>query len=43
MSALTAEDRQALLDGTRKLLSSRSSLPAVRAAMETEDGYDASL
>lgn len=40
---LTAEERTALRDSVRRLLSDQSSEAAVRATMETERGYDPQL
>src|SRR5215469_16544212 len=43
MATLTAEDRTALTDGVRRLFADFSSEAQVRAAMETEAGYDPAL
>ena len=43
MVTLAAEDRTALTDALRRLLSDKSTEADVRRAMETPDGFDASL
>ena len=43
MAAITAEDRQALVDSLRRLLEDKSSEADVRRTMETAEGYDPAL
>ena len=43
MATLTAEDRTALTDALRRLLTDQSSEAQVRQTMETEAGYDPAL